>query len=181
MLAGPVLTVRAQLSRSSSWLAVPLLATTDFLNEAADGPVVELPFDRRVQFLSALQAPGRKRVNTLNTKPRGYSSAYQIRPGDERYPFVGWLIGIGRGEPLGERPTLEEVSQSGVRWVVWDGERCGGVGLQVRGDESRPPNRLSDWADAPATACRPEILKELVSVLGQPQILPGSAMAWGLE
>jgi len=181
VLAGPVWTVRAQLSQSSSWLAVPVLATTDFLNEAAEGPVVELPFDRRVQFLSALQAPGRARVNTLNTKPRGYSSAYQIRPGDERYPFVGWLVGLGRGEELGERPSLEEAHKSGVRWVVWDGERCGAVGLQARGDETRPPNRLSGWADAPATACRSEILKELLSVLGEPIILPGSAMAWGLE
>ncbi|MEE2750428.1 MAG: hypothetical protein VX519_03295 [Myxococcota bacterium] len=181
VLIGPVWTVRAQLSRASSWLAVPVLATTDFLNEAADGPVVELPFDRRVQFLSALQAPERKRVNTLNTKPRGYSSAYQIRPGDERFPFVGWLVGLGRGAELGERPTLKEAQQSGVRWVVWDGERCGAVGLQLRGDESRPPNRLSGWADAPATACRPEILEELRSVLGEPQVLPGSALAWGIE
>jgi hypothetical protein len=176
-VAGPVHAARSQLQVPERWLAVPEISTTAFLREAELGSVVELPFDRRVQYLSALQVPERPRVNPLNSKPRGYSASLQIRPGDEDHPFVGWLMGLGRGE-VGVSPTEEQAQASGVRWVLFDPERCGGKALKDLPFGSKPINRLQGWADAPPTACAPAVVEALVGLLGTPRALPSQALVW---
>ena len=176
-MAGPLHTARSHLQVPERWLAVPELSTTAFLRDAELGSIVELPFDRRVQYLSALQAPDRPRVNPLNSKPRGYSAALQIRPGDQEHPFVGWLVGLGRGD-VGSPPTEDQALASGVRWVLFDPERCGGKALKNLPFVSRPMNRLHGWADAPPTACVPAVVEALVGLLGTPQTLPSQARVW---
>ena len=176
-VAGPVHSARSQMQVPGRWLAVPEISTTAFLREAELGSVVELPFDRRVQYLSALQVPERPRVNPLNSKPRGYSASLQIRPGDEDYPFVGWLMGLGRGA-VGEPPSEQEALSSGVRWVLFDPERCGGQALKKLPSGSRPINGLQGWADAPPTACAPAVVDALTDLLGSPHTLPSQALAW---
>ena len=176
-LAGPVQAARSHLQVPGRWLAVPEISTTAFLRAAELGAVVELPFDRRVQYLSARQVPERPRVNPLNSKPRGYSASLQIRPGDRDFPFLGWLMGLGKGE-VGDPPSTEELKASKVRWVLFDPERCGGGALKKLPSGSRPINRLQGWADAPPTACADEVVRALNEVLGPPQALPGQALVW---
>jgi hypothetical protein len=116
--------------------------------EAERFPIVELPFDRRLQFVSAIYAPG-PRLNPL-------------RPGDpppSPDPFVGWLMQLGRGQTPGSAPTAAQARASGFRRVYLDSDRCHGGGV-------------------PRDACGVGVQSALTSVLGAPERVGAGLWVW---
>lgn len=123
-------------------------AHTLSLPEGERFPVAELPFDRRLQFVSAIYAPG-PRLNPL-------------RPGDPppvRDPFVVWLMQLGRGEVIAATPTAEQAAASGFRRVYLDPERCHGGGVK-------------------RSACGAAVQNALTGVLGAPEALGAGVLVW---
>ena len=110
-------------------------------------PAAELPFDRKYQFLSAIQTPG-PRLNPL-------------RPGDTppiRQPFIEWLMAVGKGDLSRPSPTPQQARASGFQRVYYDQERC----------KTRSVNRK---------ACAPAVTAALTSVLGDAtEVAPGVSL-----
>lgn len=119
-----------------------------FLADAGPGVAAELPFDRSQQFLSAVAAPGRARVNPLKRRPRAGS-------GD---PVVDWLQALGVGE-VARVPSARALTATRVRWVTWDPGRCG-------------------VPSVPRLACDPSIPATLETALGPPVWREGRALAF---
>jgi hypothetical protein len=98
------------------WHAVPPPLSAQFLQTAELGPVADLPFDRKQQFLSVLWAPDHPRINPL-------------RPADHppQDPFIQWLFSLSRtdgefvmelGDPRGVTGLQVECRQNGqVQWA----------------------------------------------------------------
>ena len=101
------------------WHEVSPPVTARFLLEAEPGPVAELPFDRSMQFLSVLYAPGSPRLNPLQPSPHPHG------PPD---PVLMWFFDLGWGKEPQRAPSLAEVQSSGLRWVFFDPARCRGQG-----------------------------------------------------
>jgi hypothetical protein len=132
------------MERMSPWVwhrleAPPIVSEVVGIGEVA----VELPFDRKSQYLSALYAPGRYRVNPFHLVSTG-----------NRDPFAGWLQQLGQGKLPPNTPTKEEVAASGVNWVLYDLHRC-----------EETPN--------PRVYCDMRIRTALISLLGYPAVLEG--------
>ena len=105
------------------------------------GPAIELPFDRKQQFLSLIGAPEPPRLNPL-------------RPGDHppiEEPFLQWLYRAGFGQiaSLGPVPSGDPAR---VRWIFFDASRCGVAGIK-------------------RVACDPSIPAALEAALGPPRAL----------
>lgn len=132
-------------------ISEPTTATDLRAQGAAGFPAVELPFDRRLQFISAIYAPG-PRLNPL-------------RPGDAapvQQPFVAWLMAAGKGDLSLPAPTPAQARESGIRRVYLDPGRCHGGGVDRR-------------------ACDPAVRAALAGALGAPQTLDGGVSVWALE
>jgi len=138
-----------EMLQPTKWHEPKVPSTTEFLKEHVEEPVVELPYDRRNQFFSVLEAPGAPRVNPL----KGHQTARQTGA------FFEWINDLGRGVASGQRPSAEEVESSGVGWVLFDPNRCG------RQRDTHP-------------ACSKVIVSALTEVLGQGQSIGDDAMAW---
>ena len=87
------------------WHEVPPPRSAQFLMNAEPGPVADLPFDRKQQFLGALWAPNHPRINPL-------------RPADHppNDPMIQWLYSMGR---------------SGGEFAVELGDAQGVTGMRV--------------------------------------------------
>jgi len=142
-----------QLTNPDRWQPTPNLPTSAFLQQAAVGPVAELPFDSGLQFISVMEAPKHPRINPFN--------AVDSAPGSD--PFLSWLYALGRGRLNVDAPLPDHASRSGVRWVVFDPTRC------------RAPYMANQ------SPCDPRISAALESVLGEGQSLPQGAMAWEIS
>jgi hypothetical protein len=132
------------------WHAVSEPAVAADLRDAGEEgfPAVELPFDRKVQFLSPIYAPG-PRLNPL-------------RPGDRaplRQPFVEWLMAVGKGDLSGPAPTPSDARASGLRRVYLDAGRCHGGGVKPQ-------------------ACAQGVHTALTELLGQPQQIAPGVSRW---
>ena len=157
----------AEAVNQDHWVADRALPTTDFLRAHPDQVIAELPFDRRLQYISLLVAPGPTRVNPLNTKGRGYSAGLDAQNNPEEYPFVAWLHHLSQGEVPTPTPTFAQAAASGVDWVLLDPTRCRGGGL-------------GPWPDADRNACSPRIELALTRILGEPTELGSGAYAWSI-
>lgn len=137
------------------WHRVPMPRTAAHVLslEAGElGPVIELPFDRKNQFLSTLWAPQVHRSNPL-------------RPGDHppvQSPFWEWIYGVGRGQLDRPAPQAEAVAASGLAWVYYDENRC-------------------REGSVPSAACGPEVLSALGDVFGVPERLGLGVYAWRVD
>ncbi len=140
------------------WHDASVPATALFLRAlpAADrGPAIELPFDRKQQFLSVIGAPEPPRLNPL-------------RPGDNppvEEPFVQGLYRLGFGRST---EPLAPADPRHLRWAFFDPDRCNQGGVPASACEPAveaaleaalgPSRRLSDsrtrvwclgeWSDA---------------------------------
>jgi len=103
----------SELAQPRNWTPASIPPAGRFLAEAPAGAAVELPYDQSSQFLSALAAPGRARVNPLK---EGFVSA--------RGEDLAWLHALGGGQ-LPERPRVATLAELGVRWVLYEPVRCG--------------------------------------------------------
>jgi hypothetical protein len=127
------------------------VVSADLRAQGADAfPAAELPFDRKLQFISAIYAPG-PRLNPL-------------RPGDappQRQPFVDWLMAVGKGDLTKPTPTLADARASGLRRVYFDPTRCHGGGVKRQ-------------------ACGAPAQDALKAVLGTPEPLGQGVLVWVL-
>lgn len=101
-------------------------------------PAVELPFDRKQQFLSPIYAPG-PRLNPL-------------RPGDRaplRQPFIEWLMAVGKADLSQPTPTPDQARTSGIRRVYLDAGRCQGGGVKPQACGAAVQSALTDVLGAP--------------------------------
>jgi len=135
------------------WHAVQASPVATDLAEAGTAafPAVELPFDRKQQFLSAIQTPG-PRINPL-------------RPGDPApvpQPFVEWLMAVGRGDLTQPTPSLAQARASGIRRVYLDTGRCNGGGVKRQ-------------------ACAPPVADAMTSVLGTASPIAPGVWVWVIE
>lgn len=126
-------------------------ASALFLQEVDPGPVVELPFDRSQQFLSVLYAPGSPRVNPIRPNPH---------PLLTREPVIVWLFSLGWGEQPEQTVTTEQVQASGLRWVLYDTDRCVSQGQK--------------------DPCPPLVRQTLGEVLGTPAV-HGNLLVWDVQ
>ncbi len=85
-----------------------------FLNEHPNAVVVELPFDRSGQFISALTARNVRRVNPLKLERRR-----QLR-----WQFFKWVDSLGRLDLNENVPSSQQIEGSNVDWVFYDPNRC---------------------------------------------------------
>ena len=136
---------------SRRWHVPDVPATARFLQEAGPGVAAELPYDRSLQFLSVLAAPGRPRINPLKPRPRP----------NVRDPVIQWLHGLGTGRDA-VPPTAQALTETEVRWVVWDPARCG-------------------VPSVPRAACDPARVASLESVLGPAVWSEGEARAFEVK
>jgi len=127
LLLGPAgwLTV-SELERERNWTPVSPPPAGRFLADAPAGAAVELPYDQSAQFLSALTAPNRPRVNPLK---RGHTPA----GGEE----LVWLNTLGGGA-LPDAAPLETLVAHDIRWVLYEPGRCAGI-------SARCPEGMEGW------------------------------------
>ena len=133
------------------WSAVPRSASAAVIRTLAPSPLIELPFNPSWRFISALQAPGPRRVNPLD----------DINRPPQRDPAAAWLYELGHGT-VGEPPQLAAFDRSEVRWALWEQGRC------------TSPQTL-------AAACDAAVLAALRATLGQPEIREGGVLLWDLH
>lgn len=129
-------------------ISEPTVATDLKLHSDAAFPTVELPFDRRLQFITPIFAPG-PRLNPL-------------RPGDAtrvRQPFVEWIMAVGKGDLSRAIPTAAEARSSGLKRIYLDPDRCHGGGVKRQ-------------------ACDPIIGETLTALLGEPEPLDEGVLVW---
>ena len=108
----------------SKWHAIPNNPVADFLKDHSGEVVAELPFDRSLQFLSALETPGNLRVNPI--RPSRSSNTGGV--------FNEWLFTLSRGERPEISPSANDMKISRVDWVFFDKSRC-------KGKETEPCER----------------------------------------
>ncbi|MEC7948395.1 MAG: hypothetical protein VX265_12580 [Myxococcota bacterium] len=137
----------------TKWHAISEPVTTADLRAHGEDafPAVELPFDRRMQFISSIYLPG-PRLNPL-------------RPGDHpplRQPFIEWLMALGKGDTSQPTPTPGQALASGFRRVYLDPSRCNRGGVKRQ-------------------ACGADVRAALISVLGPPKTLDQGVMVWEIQ
>ncbi|MEE2750602.1 MAG: hypothetical protein VX519_04170 [Myxococcota bacterium] len=144
-------TVTDKLSDPNRWLDGRPLPSADFLIQAEPGPVAELPYDSFHQFLSAIHAPNRARTNP-----------YHKEDPHSNDPFLFWLHALGTGQPVPRPPTADEARASGVRWVLFEPQRC------------TPPSILGP------TVCGESVPQQIQQILGPAQQHPSGLLTWSV-
>ena len=130
LLAGPTCAAAAVcwlpgLGSGDAWQTPEPSPAAAFLSTVPAGPVVELPYDRRGQLLSALDHPARARRNP--------PSLVGVRPSSD--PVLRWVDALGLGTPLpAQTPTAQMLTATGLQWIVFEQSRCGQHGTHCGHD-----------------------------------------------
>jgi len=139
-------TVLSEVLSPDKWHAVSAPLATRALT--GSGPIADLPFDRKGQFLAAITAPGVPRINPLRPED----------PPPTGDPFIVWLYALNDGGSLPSPPAPELIRRSGVEWVFFDPTRCVG----------RPDVR---------ERCQRTLPQALKEALGAPEVTAGG-LGW---
>ena len=134
------------------WHFVPESAIVTFLSDKAPSDIVEFPYDRSGQFLSALAAPTHQRMNPLRPTDPPRSSL----------TFYLWAYQVGRGRKPDVVPDINDVMNANVNYIFYEPSRC----LQGAVNKS---------------GCDEWVVEHITETFGEPLKLGFDTLVWELQ
>lgn len=136
----------------NKWHEIPESPIVIFLNDKEPRNIVEFPYDRSGQFLSALGAPTHNRMNP-------------VRPTDpprSELIFYQWAYKVGRGLKPDVTPDQMDISKANMHYVFFDPSRCYGGGMK--------DTKCDDW-----------VIQHITEVFGEPILMKKDILRWELN
>ena len=123
------------------WHTVPNSAIVAFLDDKAPSNIVEFPYDRSGQFLSALSAPTHNRMNPLRPTD----------PPRSNLVFYLWAYQVGRGRKPDVVPDSTDVQKANMQYIFYEPSRCLQGAVNKAGCDSWVVEHITETFGKPKT------------------------------